>query len=125
MIAAVEDVDELFAELRALLARHASSLVVISDESGDFQVETTHAGPSGTHMRFGSVQTRAGHVSVQLMPVASHPALLGDMSAALRARMQGKGCFNFTPQDASPQLLDELSQLVDLGLERYRADGLA
>lgn len=121
----MEDFDELFAELRPLLARHASSLVVISDEPGDYQVETKRAGPSGTHMRFGSVQTGATHVSVQVMPVASHPGLLNEMSDALRERMQGKGCFNFTPQDAPPELLEELSQIVDLGLERYRADGLA
>jgi hypothetical protein len=121
----VEDFDELIAELRPLQARQASALLVVSDEPGDFQVETSRAGPSGTHMQFGSVQTRESHVSVQLMPVASHPALLGEMSDALRERMQGKGCFNFTPQDAPPALLEELSQLVDRGLERYRADGLA
>jgi hypothetical protein len=121
----VQDVDELFAELRPLLARHASSLVVIADEPGDYQVSTSRAGPSGTHMLFGSVQAHEGHVSVQLMPVASHPGLLGELSDDLRGRMQGKGCFNLTPQDASAQLLGELSQLVDLGLERYRADGLA
>ena len=121
----MQDVDELFAELRPLLARHASSLVVIADEPGDFQVSTSRTGPSGTHMQFGSVQARASHVSVQLMPVASHPGLIGELSDALRGRMQGKGCFNFTPQAASPELVGELSQLVDLGLERYRADGLA
>lgn len=122
---AVEDFDDLFAELRPLLARHASSLVVVRDEPGDYQVETTHSGPSGTRMWFGAVQMRKDHVSVHLMPVHSHPDLLGGVSDELRERMHGKSCFNFTRQDATPRLLGELSQLVDLGLERYRADGLA
>ncbi len=121
----MEDFDELFAELRPLLARHAGALVVIRDEPGDYQVETTHSGPSGTRMWFGAVQARKSHVSVHLMPVHSHPDLLGAVSDELRERMQGKSCFNFTPQNATPQLLGELSELVDLGLERYRADGLA
>lgn len=121
----MEDFDQLFAELRPLLARHASALVVVRDEPGDYQVETTRSGPSGTHMWFGAVQTRADHVSVHLMPVYSHPDLLGDVSDGLRARMHGKSCFNFTRRNATPELLGELSQLIDRGLERYRADGLA
>ena len=126
MIGAVpEDFDELFAELRPLIARHAGALKVICDEPGDFQVETTREGPSGTRMWFGAVQSRASYVSVHLMPVYSHPDLLGGVSDDLRSRMHGKSCFNFTPKTASPELLGELSQLVDDGLARYRADGLA
>jgi hypothetical protein len=121
----VEDLAELFAELRSLLARHASSLVVVRDAPDDFQVETTRSGPSGTRLWFAAVQTRASHVSVHVMPVASHPDLLGDVSDELRERLQGKACFNFTPQDASAELLGELTQLVGRGLERYRVDGLA
>ena len=121
----MQDVEELFAELRPLLARHASSLVVVRDDADDYQVETTRSGPSGTRMWFGAVQARQDHVSVHLMPVYSHPALLGAVSDELRERMQGRSCFNFTPQNVTPQLLGELSQLVDLGMERYRADGLA
>lgn len=121
----MEHLDELFGELRPLLARHASALVVVRDEPGDYQVETTQSGPSGTRLWFGAVQTREQHVSVHLMPVLSHPDLLGSVSDGLRERMQGRSCFNFTPEDATPQLLGELSELVDLGLERYRADGLA
>jgi hypothetical protein len=121
----VEEIDELFAELRPLLARHGSSLAVVRDEPGDFQVETTRSGPSGTRMWFGAVQTRKSHVSVHVMAVYSHPDLLGSLSDELRERMQGKACFNFTPDDVTPELLGELSQLVDRGLERYRSDGLA
>lgn len=120
-----EDVDELFAQLRPLIARHASALVVVRDDPGDFQVETTRSGLSGTRMWFGAVQARTSHVSVHLMPVHSHPDLLTGISDALLERLEGKSCFNFRPQDASAELLDELSQLVDRGIERYRADGLA
>jgi hypothetical protein len=121
----VEDIDALFSELQPLLARHGSSLAVVRDEPGDFQVETKRSGPSGTRMWFGAVQTREHHVSVHVMAVYSHPALLSGLSDDLRALLEGKACFNFTPDSATPELLGELSQLVDLALERYRADGLA
>ncbi len=120
----MEEIDELFAELRPLLARHAASLVVIRDEPGDLQLETARSGPSGTRMWFGAVQTRANHVSVHVMPVLSHPDLVAGASDELRKLMQGRSCFNFTPKNASAELLGELGRLVDLGLERYRADGL-
>ena len=120
-----EDFDALFAELRPLIDRHAPALAVVRDEPGDFQVETTKAGPSGTHMWFGAVQTRKSYVSVHVMPVYSHPDVMEGVSDELRARMQGKSCFNFTPQTATPELLEELAQVIDRGLERYRADGLA
>lgn len=121
----MEEFDELFGELRPVLARHASSLVVARDEPGDFQVETTQSGPSGTRMWFGAVQTRGSHVSVHVMALLSHPDLLAGVSDGLREHMQGRSCFNFTPEQATPELIGELSALVDLGLERYRADGLA
>ena len=120
-----EDFDALFAELRPLIDRHGSALAVVRDEPGDFQVQTTKPGPSGTHMWFGAVQTRERHVSVHVMPVYSHPGVMEGVSDELRARMQGKSCFNFTPDTATPELLEELAQVVDRGLERYRADGLA
>lgn len=120
-----EDVDELFAELRPLIDRHGSALAVVRDEPGDFRVETTKPGPSGTHMWFGAVQSHASHVSVHVMPVYSHPDVMDGVSDELRGRMHGNSCFNFTPKTATPELLDELSEVIDRGLERYRADGLA
>jgi len=121
----VADLDDLFAQLRQMLARHASSLVTVRDEPGDLQMETSRRSGSGTAMPFGAVHTHEDHVSLQFMPVFSHADLLTGVSAPLRARMQGRTCFNFTPATASPELLAELSELVDAGLARYRADRLA
>ena len=121
----VSDLDDLFAQLRPILERGGTSLVVARDVPGDIQVETTKAGPSGTRMWFGAVQTRAEYVSVHLMPLASHPDLMEGVSDELRTLMLGRSCFNFTPETASPERLEELSALVDAGIARYRADGLA
>jgi len=121
----VEGLDDVFADLHPLLARHAESLVVVSDQPGDLQVQTRRLGPSGTAMTFGALNTGQDSVSFQLMAVYSHPALLEGLSVELRERMRGKGSFEFTPQTISPALVEELSALVDAGLARYRADRLA
>ena len=55
---AVDDLDDVFAQLRPLLTKHAESLVVICDEPGDLQLETKRSGPSGTRMAFGALKTR-------------------------------------------------------------------
>ena len=115
----------MFAQLRPLLTKHAESLVVIADEPGDLQLDTKRSGPSGTRMAFGALKTRADNVSLLFMPVYSHADLLDDVSDDLRERMVGRSAFTFTPDTISPGLLDELSALVDAGLDRYRADKLA
>ncbi len=125
MIAPMEDLDAVFAELHPLLARHAESLVVAKDEPGDLQVATRRVGPSGTAMAFGAVRTHADKVTFQLMPVHSHPAVIEHLTAELRERMRGGGTFEFTPETLTPELVAELSELVDGGLARYRADDLA
>jgi hypothetical protein len=121
----VDSLDDVFAALRPLLARHADVLVVAKDEPGDLQVHTRRLGPSGTALSFGALKTGADSVRFQLMPVHSHPGVLVDLSAELRERMRGGGTFEFTAQTISPELVEELSALVDGGLGVYRADGLA
>jgi hypothetical protein len=45
------------------------------------------------------------------------------MSEPLRARMQGKACFNFKAVD--PALIAELSGLTERAYQRFRDAGLA
>jgi hypothetical protein len=121
----VESLDDVFAALHPLLARHGDSLVVAADTPGDLQVLTRQVGPSGTAMSFGALRTKGDSVILQVMPVASHPAVIELLSPQLRERMQGHGSFAFTAQTLTPELVDELSALIDAGLARYREDGLA
>jgi len=125
MIAAVESLDDVFAALHPLLARHAEALNIVRDEPGDLQVQTRKLGPSGTAMAFGAVKLGAASVRFQLMPVHSHPAVIADLSPELRDRMSGGGSFELEPETLTPALLEELSALVDGGLAVYRADKLA
>jgi hypothetical protein len=72
----------------------------------------------GREVWFGGVQTRKNYVSFHLMPVYAFPELLQTISPALKKRMQGKSCFNFTKIDES--LFSELSDLVETGYQRFK-----
>ncbi len=95
---AAKDFPEVFSRLRAIMARHADGLVVVRDEPGDYHLDTRHVRADGYVLMFGAVQVKARYVAYHLMPIYMAPDLLG-ASPALRGRMQGKSCFQFTRVD--------------------------
>jgi hypothetical protein len=100
---------EVFGRLRTIMAGHARDLVVVRDEPGDYYLNTRYARADGYVWAFGAVQTKARYVSYHLMLIGSAPDLLG-ASDALRMRMQGKSCFNFTRVDED--LFAELNEVT-------------
>ncbi len=57
------------------------------------------------------------------MPVYMFPQLRAGLSPKLRARMQGKSCFNFKQLDEP--LFAELARLTTTGLATARKSGVA
>jgi hypothetical protein len=56
------------------------------------------------------------------MPIDCCPDLLKGLSEPLRARMQGKACFNF--KTVEPVLFEELARLTERGCRRFQDTGL-
>src|SRR3954466_16183285 len=104
------DFAPIFARLRAILEKHAGRLVVTDDSPRRYcltgGVHPTHKTP----MPIAWVQVGKSYVSYHLMPVYGCPKLLDPVSKDLKARMQGKSCFNFKSID--DRLLDELDRLT-------------
>ena len=109
----------VFEALAARYRRAAEGVLVKSDTD----TEVIFAAPSsdGDETWLGGVQWKKRYVSVHVFPVYVEPALLDDVSAALKKRMQGKSCFNFTKADEA--LFDELEALVARGVARFREAG--
>jgi hypothetical protein len=110
---------ETFATLRAMLERHGKRLLTTVDKPGDFQV----ASPSmqdrtGRPLFVAGVVMKKSYVSFHLLPLYMNPALLAEVPPALRKRMQGKACFNFTAVDASQ--LKELSALTKKSIAGFK-----
>ncbi len=116
-----QDLTGTFGALRELLHPLAGSLVPVHDTSDHFYLDTAHLQANRKPLFFGAVRTGRRHVSFHLMPVYLWPELLEPASDRLRARMQGKSCFNF--READPELLAELGELTRQGFARYREAG--
>ena len=104
------DFGSIFASLSKMLRNHADGFSIKTDEPGNFYIELPVATPKSKPKFFGAVQTKKSYVSYHLMPVYEDPTLLNGISDALRKKMQGKSCFNFTAVD--PLLFKELDALT-------------
>jgi hypothetical protein len=62
------------------------------------------------------VRIGKGYVGYHFMPVYMFPSLRAGLSKKLKARMQGKSCFNFNKVDEP--LIGELESLVRTGYDR-------
>jgi len=91
------------------------------DTADDLYVDTRHVQKNRRPLYFGGVQVRKDFVSYHLMPVYVNPGLLKGISKELKARMQGKSCFNFSSVDKA--LFRELEALTKAGLADYRKQG--
>ena len=109
---------QVFSALRDILKRHAGKLVVTEDTASCYRLE---GGMHPTHKKpfpIAWVAVGKGYVSFHHMGVYARPDLLQGVSKELKARMQGKSCFNFTSPD--PALFAELEQLSVRGFEAFR-----
>ena len=110
------DLPAVEARLRAMLAPHAARFPA-REAYGGLVLEL----PEGVGQPWGYVAgVRPGkrYVSYYLMGVYAMPELLAGISPRLRARMQGKSCFNFSSIDEG--LLAELATLTDASLSQHR-----
>jgi hypothetical protein len=120
---------DVFQSLRRVLQKHAATLIVSEDTATRYCLEAA-AGPSTLHAWGGKlrrpripvawVEIGKSYVSYHLMGVAV-PAVHAGMPEALKARMQGKGCFNFAVTD--PALLTDLDALTDLSIRTFKTAG--
>lgn len=111
----------VFAELHQILAPYAAKLDIKRDDETELYVDTRHIQKNRKPLFFAAVQLKKSFVSFHLMPVYVKPELLASVSPELKARMQGKSCFNFSAVD--PALLKELARLTQAGYASYQEQG--
>ena len=111
----------VFTELHKIMAPYAAKLDVKRDDTEELCVDTRHVQKNKKALFFGAIQVKKSYVSYHLMPIYTNPELLASASAELKARMQGKSCFNFRMSD--PALFKELSALTKAAFASYKAQG--
>jgi hypothetical protein len=108
-------------ELRMILAPYAAKLDAKRDDETELYVDTKHIQKNKKPLFFGAVQVKKSYVSFHLMPVYVKPDLLDSVSPELKARMQGKSCFNFAASE--PKLFKELAALTKASFRSYKEQG--
>jgi hypothetical protein len=113
------DFAPVFAALRRVLEPLGGELAVQTDKPGSFHLEIPSILHRGKPLYFAGVRTGKNYVSFYLMSVYYTPDLFNSMSAALKKRMQGKACFNFTAVDQD--CFAELSRMAAAGVKKFKS----
>lgn len=117
----MSDFSSVYVELHRILTPYAAKLDVKRDDGQELYVDTRHVQKNKKPLFFGAVQMKKSYVTFHLMPVYVKPELLDSVSDELKARMQGKSCFNFKAID--PVLFRELAALAKAGFASYKDQG--
>ena len=113
-----ENFANVFSALREILKRHAGKLSVKEDSPSCYCLEGGLHPQHQKPMSIAWVAVGRAYVSFHHMGVYARPDLLKGVSKDLKARMQGKSCFNFTSVDAA--LFAELEELTVRGFDAFR-----
>ena len=107
--------DATFAAQRKILEPYGRRMVVTADKPDDYQIAfRDKVDRIGRPLFVAAVQIKKTYVSFHLLPLYACPTLVKTVSPALRRRMQGKACFNFTAIDRAQ--LAELKALTKSGV---------
>ena len=115
-----KEYQKTFARLKRILQKHAKHLTVVTDKSANYYLDAGYSEKWKKEIFFGAVSIKKNYVSFYLMPVYTCPELLKGISPALKKRMQGKSCFNFTTSDDAT--LRELATLTEKGYQRFKKE---
>ena len=110
-----------FDGLKALLQAYSHRFKVTADDQDHYCLEVPFSPKLKKGFPVAWVRISKAYVSYHFMPVYMFPKLREQMSDRLKARMQGKSCFNF--QNFDEPLFRELGHVTEKGLEMSREAG--
>lgn len=108
-------------ELRDLLQRHAGKLSVAEDTPKRYCLDGGLHPKHRTAMPIACVQVGRAYVSFHHMGLYARPAIRSGLSKELKARMQGRACFNFKSVDY--KLFTGHEDLTERGFDAFRSAG--
>ena len=130
MTLARNSLEPVFTRLRDVLRAHAGSFSVNHDTAERYGLEAP-VGPATLRAWGGKakvakipiawVELRKSYVSYHLMGIDGNSELIAGLSKPLRARMQGKSCFNFAAVDEA--LFEELQGVTAASLRALKKAG--
>lgn len=113
--------ETVFVTLKEILRRHRGPLSVVEDSAQRYCLAGGSHPKHKTPMPIAWVEIGKAYVSFHHMGVYACPDLLEGVSKGLKARMQGKSCFNFKAVDSA--LFGELEDLTLRAFAAFRKGG--
>lgn len=111
------ELGDVFEALKRILKPYERRLPVSLDEPGKYYLGTKSAAHKGKPIFVVGIAANKNYVSYHLMPLYVVPRGLS-VPPALKRRMQGKACFNFTRVDRP--LFRELAALTRKGIAAFK-----
>jgi hypothetical protein len=109
---------EVFERLRGILRDYDPHLVVLHNTPTNYYLNTPYCEKFKKELCFGAATVKKNYVSYYFMPIYGCPEMVRELSPGLKARMQGKACFNFKKVD--DELFQELTHLTQAGFDRFK-----
>ena len=113
--ARTSEFEAVFRRLRRILEPHAGKFVVSVDKPNHYCLGIPCSPKFGKSFPIAWVKISTSYVGFHFMPIYFAPTLQKNLSAGLKARMQGKSCFNFKAVD--DELFEELKRLTAAGFQ--------
>ena len=114
--------DAVFTRLKEILQQYSRRLSVTVDTNDHYCLNVDFSPKFGKGFPVAWVKTGKRYISFHFMPIYMFPQLKDGLSASLRARMQGRSCFNFSTIDEA--LFKELEALAAAGLRLSEEKGV-
>jgi len=126
----MDNLSELFSKIKKILENNSSNYLTTEKTFGS-QAKQNKPGyhlygkkevslfgkkPKPTYIA-GVIQQKH-YVSFYLSPIYSHPDLYPDINPELKKVLKGKSCFNI--KKATPQLLNEIEDVLTMGIKKYK-----
>ena len=111
----------VFTRLRAILKKNVGRLQVTEDSATGYCLTGGNHPARKELIAIAWVKIGKGYVSFHHMGVYARPELLKGVSKELKARMQGKSCFNFKTVDEP--LFAELEELTVRAFAAFKQAG--
>jgi len=110
---------EVFPRLCEILRPFATGYDIQTDTPDNFTLIAKGAMHRKGPVWFASIQSKKNYVTFHLMPLYMNAGIQQRIPPALKKRMQGKACFNFTEVDED--LFAGLAELVGFASAGYAA----
>lgn len=117
---------EIFNQLQSLLNEHTPSLQRRKDTGDSVEYAGTKEAMQGKQKvdgyYFASLVTKPRDVRLYFFPIYTHADQFPELSPQMKKFLKGKSCFHIKSLD--DDLVAELSDMIEKGVQLYQKDGL-